>query len=104
MVLPGLSDLRVDYPVYLYPPRILQSAHDRFMELSSRRVMGRVMAELRPDCVLSYWAHPDGEVAARFAHAARIPAGVIVGGSDVATELQKATAAFQPVLDKSNEA
>jgi multiple sugar transport system substrate-binding protein len=28
----------------------------------------------------------------------------IVGGSDVATELQKATAAFQPVLDKSNEA
>jgi len=28
----------------------------------------------------------------------------IVGGSDVATELKKATAAFQPVLDKSNEA
>jgi multiple sugar transport system substrate-binding protein len=27
----------------------------------------------------------------------------IVGGSDVATELRKATAAFQPVLDKSNE-
>jgi multiple sugar transport system substrate-binding protein len=26
----------------------------------------------------------------------------IVGGSDVATELKKATAAFQPVLDKSN--
>jgi multiple sugar transport system substrate-binding protein len=28
----------------------------------------------------------------------------IVGGSDVATELKRATAAFQPVLDKSNEA
>jgi multiple sugar transport system substrate-binding protein len=28
----------------------------------------------------------------------------IVGGSDPATELKKATAAFQPVLDKSNEA
>ena len=27
----------------------------------------------------------------------------IVGGADVATELKKATAAFQPVLDKSNE-
>lgn len=27
----------------------------------------------------------------------------IVGGSDVATELKKATAAFQPVLDKSNQ-
>ena len=82
-VLPGLSELHVDYPVYFYPPRLLQSAHDRFMELSSRRVMGRVMAELQPDCVLSYWAHPDGEVAARFAHAAGVPAGVIVGGSDV---------------------
>lgn len=28
----------------------------------------------------------------------------IVGGADVATELKKATAAFQPVLDKANEA
>jgi multiple sugar transport system substrate-binding protein len=28
----------------------------------------------------------------------------IVGGADVASELKKATAAFQPVLDKSNEA
>ena len=28
----------------------------------------------------------------------------IVGGSDPATELKKATATFQPVLDKSNEA
>jgi multiple sugar transport system substrate-binding protein len=28
----------------------------------------------------------------------------IVGGADAATELKKATAAFQPVLDKSNEA
>ena len=28
----------------------------------------------------------------------------IVGGADAATELKKATASFQPVLDKSNEA
>ena len=27
----------------------------------------------------------------------------IVGGADPATEMKKATAAFQPVLDKSNE-
>ena len=83
MSLPGLSELRVEYPLYLYPPRILQSAHDRFMALSSRRTMVRVMAELRPDCILSYWAHPDGAVAARFARAAGIPSAVIVGGSDV---------------------
>jgi glycosyltransferase involved in cell wall biosynthesis len=81
--LPGLPELSVEYPLYVYPPRILQSAYDRFMALSSRRTMVRVMAELRPDCILSYWAHPDGAVAARFARAARIPSGVIVGGSDV---------------------
>jgi glycosyltransferase involved in cell wall biosynthesis len=81
--LPGLSELNVEYPLYFYPPRILQSAHDRFMALSSRRAMVRVMAELRPEAILSYWAHPEGAVAARFARAARIPSAVIVGGSDV---------------------
>jgi glycosyltransferase involved in cell wall biosynthesis len=83
MSLAGLPELNVEYPLYVYPPRILQSEYDRFMALSSRRAMARVMAELRPDCILSYWAHPDGAVAARFARAARIPSGVIVGGSDV---------------------
>jgi glycosyltransferase involved in cell wall biosynthesis len=53
------------------------------MALSSRRTMRRVMAALRPDCILSYWAHPDGAVAARFAREAQIPSAVIVGGSDV---------------------
>jgi teichuronic acid biosynthesis glycosyltransferase TuaC len=81
--LPGLSELNVEYPLYIYPPRILQSAHDRFMALSSHRTMARVMAELRPDCILSYWAHPEGSVAARHARDARIPSAVIVGGTDV---------------------
>jgi glycosyltransferase involved in cell wall biosynthesis len=53
------------------------------MALATRGMMVRVMAEQRPDCILSYWAHPDGAVAARFARAARIPSGIIVGGSDV---------------------
>ena len=83
MSLPGLSELDVEYPLYIYPPGILRSTYDRFMALSSHRTMVRVMAELRPDGILSYWAHPDGAVAARFAQAARIPSGVIVGGSDV---------------------
>ncbi|MGH7437543.1 MAG: glycosyltransferase [Polyangiaceae bacterium] len=81
--LPELADLRVEYPLYVYPPGVLQSAYDRFMDLSSRLAMKRVMTELRPDGILSYWAHPDGAVAARYARAARIPSGVIVGGSDV---------------------
>ncbi len=81
--LPGLSELNVEYPLYVYPPRLLQSEHDRFMALSSHRTMVRVMGDLHPDCILSYWAHPDGAVAARFARAARIPSAVILGGSDV---------------------
>jgi teichuronic acid biosynthesis glycosyltransferase TuaC len=81
--LPGLSELRVEYPLYVYPPGVFRSVHDRFMALSSRRTMVRVMKDLRPDCILSYWAHPEGAVAARYAHDARIPSGVIVGGSDV---------------------
>jgi teichuronic acid biosynthesis glycosyltransferase TuaC len=32
---------------------------------------------------MSYWAHPDGAVAVRAAHAAGIPAVVMAGGSDV---------------------
>jgi teichuronic acid biosynthesis glycosyltransferase TuaC len=81
--LPGLSELNVEYPLYVYPPRVFQSEHDRFMALSSRRATVRAMGELRPDCILSYWAHPDGAVAARFARTARIPSAVILGGSDV---------------------
>ncbi len=81
--LPGLSELKVEYPLYVYPPGILQSEYHRFMALSSRRVMSHVMADFRPDAILSYWAHPDGAVAARYARGARVPSAVIVGGSDV---------------------
>jgi hypothetical protein len=75
--------MKVEYPLYVYPPGVLQSVYHRFMALSSRRATKRVMAELRPDCIISYWAHPDGAVAARLARDAGIPSGVIVGGSDV---------------------
>ena len=79
----GLDGIPTEYPTYLYPPRVLQSRYDRFMALSSRAAMKRAFAAFRPDAVLSYWAHPDGAVAARFARAAGIPSGVIIGGSDV---------------------
>lgn len=79
----GLDGISTEYPTYAYPPRVLQSRYDRFMALSSRAALKRVLDQFRPDAVLSYWAHPDGAVAARFARAAGIPSGVIVGGSDV---------------------
>jgi glycosyltransferase involved in cell wall biosynthesis len=41
------------------------------------------MRSFRPDIVLSYWAHPDSEVAIRMAHRHGVPAVMMVGGSDV---------------------
>jgi glycosyltransferase involved in cell wall biosynthesis len=81
--LPGLDALDVEYPLYVYPPRILHSRAHRFMALSSQRAMERAHRSFRPDGILSYWAHPDGDVAARFARKWGIPSGVIIGGSDV---------------------
>jgi glycosyltransferase involved in cell wall biosynthesis len=82
-LLPGLSDLNVEYPTYLYPPRVLRTLYDWFMWTSTRDVARRVARELRPHLILSYWAHPDGAVAARIAREVGIPSAVIVGGSDV---------------------
>jgi teichuronic acid biosynthesis glycosyltransferase TuaC len=72
-----------EYPWYFHPPRVLQSHLGWFMWASIRRAVKRVVDEFQPDCVLSYWAHPDGEVAVRAARLAGVPSGIIVGGSDV---------------------
>ena len=74
---------QTDYPWYFYPPRVLHSRLGWFMWASIRRLVRKVVAEFRPDCVLSYWAHPDGEVAVRAARLAGVPVGIVVGGSDV---------------------
>src|SRR4051812_43638798 len=58
----GLTEMNVDYPLYVYPPRVMQSTYHRFMELSSRRAVRKQMNAFRPDAVLSYWVHPDGAV------------------------------------------
>lgn len=71
------------YPRYYYTPRLLRSQYGRFMWLSVKGHVRRLLREFAPDCVLSYWAHPDGEVAVRAAQLAEAPCGVIVGGSDV---------------------
>jgi glycosyltransferase involved in cell wall biosynthesis len=102
--LPGLSELKVEYPLYVYPPGILQSEYHRFMALSSRRVMSRVMADFRPDAILSYWAHPDGAVAACYARGARIPSAVIVGGSDVLVLAKHADRRRRSVVRALNDA
>lgn len=71
------------YVASYYTPKMLHAQYGRFMSWSVGRPLNRIMKEFRPDLVLSYWAHPDGEVAVRTAHRHGVPAVVMIGGSDV---------------------
>jgi glycosyltransferase involved in cell wall biosynthesis len=73
----------VDYPRYYYPPKILRGQYGWFLWQSVRRRLSQLLAEFKPEVVLGYWAHPDGEVAVRAARLAGVPGLVMVGGSDV---------------------
>lgn len=75
--------LTVSYPTYFYTPGFAGSWYGESMWLSVRRHLRQVVAEFEPEAVVSYWAHPDGEVALRIAQPLSIPAVVIIGGSDV---------------------
>lgn len=71
------------YPTFWYPPKVLRSHYDRFLEWSIQGRLARDLKTFQPDAVLSYWAHPDGTVAVRIARQLGIPAVTMVGGSDV---------------------
>ena len=73
----------VTYPPYFHTPKMLRHLYGSFMWMSVRDHLRRVAEEFTPDCVVSYWAHPDGEVGLCLARERKVPAIVIVGGSDV---------------------
>jgi len=73
----------VRYPVSWYTPRVCQNHYGKQMWWSVRNCVERTLKTFRPDAILSYWAHPDGEIGCRAAAIANIPSAVIVGGSDV---------------------
>lgn len=75
--------IRADYPTFWYTPKVLQQHYGEQMWWSIRRRTERALDEFRPEVVLSYWAHPDGEAALRAAQRGGIPSAVIVGGTDV---------------------
>ena len=72
-----------EYLTSYYTPKVFRSEYGRWMWWSVARRLHHTMKTFRPDAVLSYWAHPDGEVAVRMAHRHGVPAVVMVGGSDV---------------------
>src|SRR5262249_19860522 len=50
----------VEYPRYLYTPKVLRGSYGRFYRRSIRGAFARALAEFRPDVVYSPWAYPDG--------------------------------------------
>jgi glycosyltransferase involved in cell wall biosynthesis len=53
------------------------------MWASVRRRVRQLAGDFHPECVVSYWAYPDGAMAVRAARRLGVPAIVMVGGSDV---------------------
>ncbi len=76
------AEISVSYPTHYYPPKVGRSRYGSFLWWSIRGHVRRVLNSFRPDCVLSYWLHPDGEAAIRAARVHGVPSAVIVGGSD----------------------
>ena len=77
------NSILVEHPTYWYTPKCLTTKYGSMMWWSARLTVNRVLRQFQPDVVLSYWAHPDGEVGLRVAKQIGVPAAVIVGGTDV---------------------
>jgi teichuronic acid biosynthesis glycosyltransferase TuaC len=78
-----IDGVKVYYPRYYYPPKILRSSYGWFYWRSIRAIVQRLIATEPPDAVLAYWVHPDGDAAIRAARLAGVRSAVIAGGSDV---------------------
>ena len=78
-----LDGIVVDHPRYYYSPKVLRRCYGLFYWWSMRHAVARLRATWRPDAVIAFWAHPDGEAAVRAARVMGVPSVVIVGGSDV---------------------
>lgn len=93
-----------EYPRFYYPPKVLHQHYGEFLYWSIRKRLNKAIARFQPDLILSYWLHPDGEVAVRAAKEHGIPAVVMTGGSDVLllTRSRHRKRAIQKVLQQSD--
>ena len=78
-----LDGIPVRHPRFYFPPKMLREYYGQFMWHSVKGMVLEEIDRIKPDVILSYWAHPDGEVAVRAARQTGLPAVVMVGGSDV---------------------
>jgi len=77
------AGIETEFPTYWYTPRVMQDRYGDQMWWSIKRSVTQAIEQFQPDAVLSYWAHPEGDVGIRAARTANVPAAVIVGGTDV---------------------
>lgn len=77
------GDIPCHYPRYYYVPKVCRRWYHRFLWQSVKATLWRELHDFRPQAVISYWTHPDGTVAVRYARAIGAKAFVMVGGSDV---------------------
>jgi glycosyltransferase involved in cell wall biosynthesis len=75
--------LPVEYPRYLYTPKVLRDWYGHFFLWSVSAAFTRALAEFQPDLVYAPWAYPDGWAALRLSHRAGLPVVIKVPGSDV---------------------
>jgi len=78
-----VDGMRISHPRYYYLPKMMRRYYDRFLWWSVAGAIRKLQSRPRPDCILSYWAHPDGAAAVRLANKLGVPSIVMVGGSDV---------------------
>jgi glycosyltransferase involved in cell wall biosynthesis len=76
------AGLRASYPTYWYLPFVTRNQSGRILWETSRAAVETMCRDWRPDLVLSYWAHPDGEAGLRAAQKYGAKSAVIVGGTD----------------------
>src|SRR5262249_13521986 len=78
-----LDGIPVEYPRYLFPPRVLRGFYGHFYRWSVAASFRRALAEFRPHPVFATWAYPDGWAAVDLGHRAGLPVVLKVHGSDI---------------------
>ena len=79
----GYGGVPVVHCTYYFLPRVLAAFRGTFMWWSLKRQLRAFTSGWRPDVILTYWTHPDGETALRLGAELDVPVVQMVGGSDV---------------------
>src|SRR5208337_5416855 len=78
-----LDGLTVDYPRYLFTPKVLRTWYGHFYRFSVKSAFKRALVEFCPDIIYAAWAYPDGWAAVELGRKSGLPTVIKVHGSDV---------------------